>query len=195
MTFWILFAILLGLIALLSLVYLVVSGLFFSIEVKTVKPPLAEGYFIYKFYKNSYKVCSTAFRELNSITQFSKFEKLAVYYDDPEIVKAGSQRYAVGCFIPKKNEEELNKLSKILESNGYSFKYLNKADEVVLVEFPIITSLSILIMVFRVYPKIAEYLKERELCAHPMFEFYNKDKVYVMAPTSNYENFYVSEAK
>ena len=45
--------------------------------------------------------------------------------------------------------------------------------------FPLKTRLSLYIAIFRVYPRLREYISAKGLCAYPAIEFYSQDQIQV----------------
>ena len=47
--------------------------------------------------------------------------------------------------------------------------------------------------IFRVYPKLKEYIATHGLCAYPALEIYTSNKIKFMMPLSKQEDFFVPE--
>ena len=60
-------------------------------------------------------------------------------------------------------------------------------------EFPFKNTLSIYMGIFRVYPKLKEYIAIHGLCAYPALEIYSATKIKFMMPLSKQEDFFVPE--
>ena len=78
-------------------------------------------------------------------------------------------------------------------SHGYKIVHFPKPNYVVLAEFPFTNTLSIYMGIFRVYPKLKEYIATHGLCAYPALEIYSSNKIKFMMPLSKQEDFYVPE--
>jgi ribosomal protein S17 len=117
---------------------------------------------------------------------------IGIFYDDPEKVKEVSRcRYAVGVILPSEGDPHRERLKTGLEARGYSTTSLPVIDHVVYSVFPFRGVFSILIAVKRVYPRLKQYIKEHNLCAHPCIEIYEGDKIYFIEPLSKQDQFYL----
>lgn len=67
------------------IVYVIYSGLFHSIEIRTGKPPIGALRVAYKFAVGPYKNCGPLFTEVTAAAPGLKC--FGVYYDDPSKVK------------------------------------------------------------------------------------------------------------
>ena len=76
---------------------------------------------------------------------------------------------------------------------GYKIAHFPKPNYVVLAEFPFTNTLSIYMGIFRVYPKLKEYIATHGLCAYPALEIYTSNKIKFMMPLSKQEDFFVPE--
>ena len=67
--------------------------------------------------------------------------------------------------------DEVHKMMAV----GYKIAYFPKPKYCVTTTFPFRTMLSIYIAIFRVYPKLKEYIFAKGLCAYPAIEIYSKE--------------------
>ena len=80
-----------------------------------------------------------------------------------------------------------------MTSHGYKIIHLPKPNHVVQASFPFRNTLSIYMGIFRVYPKLKEYIAERGLCAYPALEFYTSSSIDFVFPLSKQDDFFVPE--
>ena len=59
--------------------------------------------------------------------------------------------------------------------------------------FPFKNTLSIYMAIFRVYPKLKEYITSRSLCAYPAIEIYTSKSIEFIMPLSKQEEYFVPE--
>lgn len=173
--------------------FLVYSGLFTPIEIRAQRPSFTSLRIAYKFARGPYKNAGHLFTEAHSL--IPELKTIGIYYDDPQQVNPSELRYCVGIILSEGESEPDNAhLSTCLE---YGFKelVLPAVDHAVLTTFPFKSTVSIFIGVARVYPRLAEYIKESKLCAHPMIEIYEDDKIVFMSPLSKQDEFYVKETQ
>ncbi|KAI9556996.1 hypothetical protein GHT06_016790 [Daphnia sinensis] len=173
--------------------FLVYSGLFAPIEIRAERPSFTSLRIAYKFARGPYKNAGHLFTEAHSL--IPELKTIGIYYDDPQQVNPSELRYCVGIILSEgESEPDSTHLSTCLE---YGFKelVLPAVDHAVITTFPFKSTVSIFIGVARVYPKLAEYIKESKLCAHPMIEIYEDDKIIFMSPLSKQDEFYVKETQ
>ncbi len=142
--------------------YLYRTGLFYKVEVRTGKPSLDTICLAYKFYQGSYREIPKAFNSLHSIVKrSSSLRPLGIYYDDPDLVEQGKQRYAIGIIL---NDADLvesvdSHLEELMLKNDYNIVWITKINHAVLTEFPRRTFLANIWAVKTVYPKLKEFIK------------------------------------
>jgi len=180
------------LLILCSVFYIVQAGLFAKIEVKTVEPKDHGAMVVaYKSARGPYKGAGEIFTDICSIIM--NRDHIGIYYDDPDAVAGNDLRYAVGAILATGSEDpdpaELEAVSK----QGYKIAHFPKPNYVVLAEFPFTNTLSIYMGIFRVYPKLKEYIATHGLCAYPALEIYTSNKIKFMMPLSKQEDFFVPE--
>ncbi|CAC5381658.1 unnamed protein product [Mytilus coruscus] len=187
----IIFVVFLLFLTIIALLY--VSGLFHTIEIGTGKPPIGQVTIAYKFVKGPYKDSGQYFTELSSHLKPEQ-HCLGIYYDDPKVVPKDQCRYAVGGMIAMNDDTPDEEQKKYLIGEGYKIFKLPTVSYAVKTDFPYISYMSIILAVFRVYPKLSKYVKEKKLCAHPFLEIYEDSKIHFMAPLAKQNEFYVEEA-
>ena len=89
------------LVILCSVFYIVQSGLFAKIEVKTVEPKDGSMVVAYKSARGPYKGAGEIFTDIYSIMMNPDRDQIGIYYDDPDAVAANDLRYAVGVILGK----------------------------------------------------------------------------------------------
>ena len=103
-----------------------------------------------------------------------------LYYDDPKKVKKENLRSIAGCILDKQDESKIDHLKK-----NYKIKYY-PASKSVVAEFPFKGTLSIFIGIFKVYPQLAEYIKQHNYPPGPIMEIYDTPhkKIFYVAPNA-----------
>ncbi|XP_070394768.1 testis-expressed protein 264 homolog [Dermacentor albipictus] len=191
-------ALLLGIIVVLILLLLTLlaflgySGLFAPIDIKAEKPPFNELKIAYKFSRGSYKNSGALFTEAHSIAPTLKC--IGVYYDDPSEVEVPRLRYLVGVVLNDTERPATKEVKEQLEAEGFKTASFPAVDHAVTTVFPFRGSVSVMIAMARVYPKLREYIKEKLLCARPMMEIYEGERVLFVCPLAKQDEFYVEEA-
>lgn len=189
---------LLGIIVVLILLVLTLlgflsyCGLFAPIDIKAEKPPFKELQVAYKFCRGSYKNSGALFTEVHSIAPSLKC--IGVYYDDPNEVEPLRLRYLVGVVLNDTDQPAAKEVKEQLEAEGFKTASFPAVDHAVTTVFPFRGSVSVMIAMARVYPKLREYIKEKLLCARPMMEIYEDNRVLFVCPLAKQDEFYVEEA-
>lgn len=189
---------LLGIIVVLILLVLTLlgflsyCGLFAPIDIKAEKPPFKELQVAYKFCRGSYKNSGALFTEVHSIAPSLKC--IGVYYDDPNEVEPLRLRYLVGVVLNDTDQPAAPAVKEQLEAEGFKTARFPAVDHAVTTVFPFRGSVSVMIAMARVYPKLREYIKEKLLCARPLMEIYEDDRVLFVCPLAKQDEFYVEEA-
>lgn len=173
------------------IVYLVQGGLFAQITVRTVEPKRSSMTVAYKTGKGAYKGAGELFTDICSIVM--NCDHIGIYYDDPDAVAPDELRYAVGAILATGNKEPNPADMELCLKHGYKIAHFPRPNHVVLAEFPFKNTLSIYMGIFRVYPKLKEYIAVRGLCAYPAMEIYTSDKIEFVMPLSKQEEFFVPE--
>lgn len=182
---------------LLSLVtvagYMLYSGLLSEITVLTGSPPLKKITFAYKFKKGPYKDCVELIKE--SLKIGPKLTCIGVFYDDPKKVPGPQCRCVVGSILSEGENKPDEELLKSYETSGFNIFSFPEVTHAVTTSFPNRTFLSVLLGIWRVYPRLGHYIKERRLCAHPFLEIYREGQIQFMAPLARQGDFYVPEVR
>jgi len=202
-------AIFLGLV-LAGVGYLFQSGVFRHIEVETKAGPYGEMTVAYKTGKGPYKDAWQVHAEVSEILAEVKGDvnrqedastdntittpHLGIYYDDPESVPEEELRYAVGAVLAVTDSTDLDpRQLEALVSAGFKVAVLPKQQYAVVSSFPLKTSLSLYVAIFRVYPRLRNYIAQMSLCAYPAIEICNTTRMDFMMPLSRQEEFFVPE--
>ena len=171
--------------------YLVYSGILHTVIVSTSDTKYGPITFAYKTHTGPYKNVGEFFTE--SFCLVPEREQLGFYYDDPEGVSPDLLRAAVGPILAfggeKADPSEMEKCVK----EGFKITHLPKPSYVVTARFPFRTTLSIFIAIYKVYPKLRDYISQRNLCAYPAMEVYTDSEIIFLMPLSRQEEFFVSE--
>merc|ERR1712243_276000 len=77
--------------------------------------------------------------------------------------------------------------------NGYKVAVLSKQQFAVVSSFPLKTGLSLYVAIFRVYPRLRQYIADMGLCAYPAIEIADRRTMHFMMPLSRQEEFFVPE--
>jgi len=179
------------LLILCSVFYIVQAGLFAKIDVKTIEPKDGAMVVAYKSARGPYKGAGEIFTDICSIIM--NRDHIGIYYDDPDAVAGNDLRYAVGTILATGSEEPDPAELELVSKHGFKIAHFPKPNYVVLAEFPFTNTLSIYMGIFRVYPKLKEYIATHGLCAYPALEIYTSNKIKFMMPLSKQEDFFVPE--
>jgi len=111
---------------------------------------------------------------------------VGIYYDDPKVTAEDKTRCIIGRII------EINDRSRIIDiEKKYKVGELPQTNYLV-VEFPFKGLPSIVIGIYRVYPKISKYMKTHEISKMPIIEIYapKAQKMFYIVPTSLNQHFF-----
>ena len=173
------------------LAYLAHSGLFTTVTVSTLEPATGAITVAYKTRLGHYKDAGELFTE--SYCLLPDREQLGIYYDDPEGVPWAECRCAVGPVLAQSGEKPVKEeMDKMMEA-GFRILHLPKPEYVVTASFPFTTTCSIFLGVWRVYPRLRDYIAARRLCAYPALELYSDSAITYMMPLSRQDEFFVPE--
>ena len=105
---------------------------------------------------------------------------MGIYYDDPDTVPENDLRFAVGSILAEGPEAtpDHTELSKYL-SDGFKLIHFPKPEFAVVATFPFRTTLSIYLAIWKVYPRLKQYIASRGLCAYPCLEIYDSHVIHV----------------
>lgn len=67
----------------------------------------------------------------------------------------------------------------LMVENGFRVIHLPKPNFAVVSSFPFKCTLSIFLAIYKVYPKLKEYIASKGLCAYPAVEVYTDDTIWV----------------
>jgi len=179
------------LLILTLLVYVAYSGMWTSIEVSTSEPSYGPISIAYKTSVGPYKAAGEIFTE--SFCLLPDKEQLGLYYDDPEGTPPDQLRCAVGPILAKGGEKPKTEDMEKMLKNGFKIAHFPKPSYVVTATFPFATTLSIFLAIYRVYPKLRDYIAQRNLCAYPAIEIYKDSDILFIMPLSKQDEFFVSE--
>ncbi|XP_026868269.2 testis-expressed protein 264 [Electrophorus electricus] len=181
------------LISLLLTGYIMYSGLLTEIHIRTGSPPIGGITVAYKYKEGPYKECGMLFSESGRIAP--KLPTVGVFYDDPKKVPGSKCRCVVGSILSEGDETPATELQQLYEKCGFRIFTFPEVTHVVSACFPHRTFLSIYLGVWRVYPRLARYIKNRKLCAHPFLEIYKGRLIHYMGPLARQGDFYVPEVQ
>lgn len=157
-------------VALLLLVVLGRGGLFASVKIseKTVGPYLL----VYKKHVGEYKnvgpVMDEVYNGLKDDFGIETTKGFGLYYDNPQEVSSGKLRSIVGCIVEGKTIEDLESIDDRFLVKEYP------ASKSVVAEFPYKGKMSIVIGVFKVYPKLTAYIEDKSYAQTPIMEVYDQ---------------------
>lgn len=129
-------------------------------------------------YKNTYKVMDRVYNRLLTEDQLSTTRGFGLYYDKPGSVPDEALRSIVGCILDGEASSQLESLSsryKVVEF---------PASKGLVVEFPYKGALSVFLGIFRVYPKLSDFLAGEAYPNVPVMEVYDVpgQKIYYNVP-------------
>lgn len=120
-----------------------------------------------------------------------------IYYDNPKEMKDQNLcRSTIGLIV---NPGEMSKVETFLNNYPSYRSTLLPSTRCLSVHFPFVNKLSFILLVSKVYPKLAKYIEEKKLENTPLImEIYHflseYDKyVQVLAPLENADNFLIWE--
>ena len=180
-----------ALIVIVMVYYVIHSGLFSTIEVDTRNPKTGKMMVAYKTGRGSYRSGDKLFSDACSIVM--KRKHIIIYYDDPQAVPEDEVRYAVGTILAEGKEEPDQEEVDSMLKHGFKLVHFPEPEVAVMSSFPFTTTLSIYLVIFRVYPKLKDYIESRGLCAYPAVEIYTSKSIDFMLPLSKQEYFFVPE--
>ncbi|MEN7982462.1 MAG: GyrI-like domain-containing protein [Nanoarchaeota archaeon] len=90
-----------------------------------------------------------------------------IYYDNPQEIEKSGLRSEVGVIIDEKDYSEIMMLK-----GKYNIKNIPKSKNVV-ATFPYRNKYSIMLGVFKVYPKLNKYIEEKNYLPSPIMEIYD----------------------
>ena len=172
-------------------VYFAFSGLFTPITVSTLEPDTGPITLAYKTLVGPYKEAGELYTESYCLLPHRR--QLGIYYDDPEGTPPAELRCAVGPVLAQGGEVPVTEEMEKMRENGFRIVHLPDPSYVVTASFPFSTTFSIYLAIYRVYPKLRDYIAERRLCAYPALELYSDSSIVFMMPLSRQDEFFVAE--
>lgn len=179
------------LLAATAAAYLLYSGLFTTVTVSSGETEYGPMVVAYKTLVGPYKACGEIFTE--SFCLLPDREQLGIYYDDPEGVAGSQLRSAVGPILARGGEKPVPAEMEKMIQHGFRIVHLPRPSYVVTASFPFRTTLSIFMAIYKVYPKLRNYIAERNLCAYPALEVYRDNSILFLMPLSRQDEFFVSQ--
>jgi len=177
-----------------GLLYLAWCGLFANITVEERD----EGPFllVYKKHTGDYKnigpVLDDVYHILRDKHDLTTTRGFGLYYDNPQLAEKANLRSLGGCVVDGLTPEELlSRYPGVKESLGVA---LFPASLSVAAEFPYRGTVSVILGVFRVYPRLHAWMKKYKRRSVPVMEIYdtpNRKVTYLAAvgvPDSIYDN-------
>lgn len=170
-------------IVVVLLIILVVTsfnlGLFVSVSIKEkVMGPFK---LVYKEhigpYKETGKIQNEIYYSLLNEKNIETYKGFGIYYDDPQDTPQNELRSKSGCILEEKDYDKIHQLE-----NDYNLMEFEK-QKFIYTEFPYKSKLSIVMGIFKVYPKIEKYVKEKGYKKREVMEIYNvpnKKIIYLM---------------
>jgi len=171
--------------------YFAFSGLFTTITVSTLEPDTGPITLAYKTLVGPYKEAGELYTESYCLLPHRR--QLGIYYDDPEGTPPAELRCAVGPVLAQGGEAPVKEEMEKMRENGFRIVHLPDPSYVVTATFPFATTFSIYLAIYRVYPKLRDYIAERRLCAYPALELYSDSSIVFMMPLSRQDEFFVAE--
>ena len=119
-------------------------------------------------YKHVGQVMDEIYYDIKNNHHLETTKGFGLYYDNPQEVEKAQLRSIVGCIIEGQSIGELDKISEKYKIGEYP------SSKSVVVEFPYKGMLSIIIGTFKVYPKLAAYIKKHNYNKTPIMELYDQ---------------------
>lgn len=177
-----------GGIIVVIIVFLGYYGLFTRITVE--EKSLDSFWMVYKKHVGEYKdvgpVMDAIYKGLKDDYSITTTRGFGLYYDNPREVPKEKCRSIAGCILENADVGRVDELREKYFVREYP------ASGIVTAEFPFRGTLSIIIGIFKVYPKLGKYIKEKGYAPRPMFEIYDtpgKKTVYGMSKDLDMELF------
>lgn len=158
---------------------LIYSGLFADIIIKEKKAgPYQLVYLSHKGdYRQTGQIGGEIYYDLLSNYQIETTKGFGIYYDDPDKVKKEDLRSDIGVILNKEDYKKTGKLKKKYKTKRIYISHC------LVVEFPFKSKISIILGIYKVYPKIKEYVKIKEYKSDYVMEVYDipaKKILYIM---------------
>jgi len=166
-------------IIVMSTVYLAYYGLFAGVEIQEIKK--GPWVFVYEKHVGPYggakHVADKIYRTLSKEEKVETLRGIGIFYDKPGDVEEEKLRSVSGCLLEEKDLARVPELEKKYRVGEVP------AGSVLLVEFPMKGSLSIIMGAIKVYPKLSVLMKQKKYKPVPMIEIYDpgKSRLYYVA--------------
>ena len=158
-----------GIVVALIIIFLGYYGLFRKVTVE--ERNLDSFWMVYQKHIGEYKdvgpIMDAIYTDLKDNLSISMTRGFGIYYDDPREVPKEKCRSIVGCILENADIGRVDELKEKYFVREYP------ASSVVTAEFPYKGTMSIFIGIFKVYPKLGKYIKEKGYEPRPMFEIYD----------------------
>ncbi|KAF6726098.1 Testis-expressed sequence 264 protein [Oryzias melastigma] len=179
------------LLCLFTFSYVVYSGYFTKVSLRTGPPPIKRITFAYKFTTATYWKCGPLYWEASKLGP--KLQLIGVFYNDPSKVPGKLCCFAVGSILSEEDSQIDMELLRKYEAADFKIFSFPGAVHAVTTSFPNRTHLSWFFKMTKVYPCLEKYIKERRLWAYPFMEIYKDGQIQFMAPLDRQMDFYVPE--
>jgi len=140
-------------------------------KVKIVEKEIGDFWLIYQKHVGDYKevgqVMDKIYSSLLKEDSIKATRGFGLYYDDPKKVRRENLRSIVGCILAKQDEDNIEDLKKKYKIKKYP------ASKSIVAEFPFKGKASIFIGIFKVYPKLTEYIEQQDYSQGPIMEIYD----------------------
>ncbi|MCO6479609.1 MAG: hypothetical protein J5I94_23440 [Phaeodactylibacter sp.] len=149
--------------------YLVYSGLFAKIRFE--EKDFGGETLIYEEYIGDYSkvapVMDEVYRQLRDDEQIDAEVGFGIYFDKPGEVPKEQLRSEVGCVLPAEYNEQADALAEKYKVKEFPVQ------RCIVAEMPYRNKMSILLGVFKTYPKLEKLLQEKGYPANPVMERYD----------------------
>lgn len=168
-----------GLVIIVILLILSYYGLFTKVQI--AEKEIGGFWLIYEKHVGDYKKVGQVMDKIHSSLlgedAIEASRGFGLYYDDPKNVRKEKLRSIVGCILDKKYEDKIEYLKKNYKVNKYP------SSKSVVAEFPFKGKPSIFIGIFKVYPKLTDYIEQNNYSQGPIMEIYDtpNEKIYYVA--------------
>jgi len=119
-------------------------------------------------YKNVGPVMDALYYDLKDKHEIETTKGFGIYYDNPRKVDKDKLRSIVGCIVENKTIEDLSHLTE-----DYGVKEYPSSKSLV-AQFPYSGKISIIIGVFKVYPKLSAFIEQKKYPQTPIMEIYDQ---------------------
>ncbi|XP_073324123.1 testis-expressed protein 264 [Pagrus major] len=172
--------------------YLLYSGLLTHVTVATGPPPIKKVTIAYKFRRGPYRNCWSLYVETSKIGP--GLPQIGLFYDDPNKIPEPHCRYAVGSILSEEENEVDEEVLKRYETAGYKVFSFPEVTHAVTASFPYRTLLSIFLRLIKVVRPLQRHMLEnKKKPAFPLIEIYKDNLIQFMVPLNEHNKFGVPE--